>query len=241
VTDQRAWVTGNGCHIHRVLGGRSNSYLVSNGLGEFLLVDTGRKDKWASLVERMEDLGVTPAGLAGLVLTHVHFDHTENAAAIKQLYKVPIILHGTEEGFLKYGDNAPIAGTIFPTKIAIRLLAGWFSRHARYAPATVDYRAEECRDLTSLGFNAAILSTPGHTAGSISVVVDNEVALVGDAMFGVLRGSILPPFGVDLNQIVRSWGRLLDTGCSVFLPGHGAPRDRDLVQRVYERYKKKYL
>jgi hydroxyacylglutathione hydrolase len=111
----------------------------------------------------------------------------------------------------------------------------------RYAPAAADYLVEDRRDLTFLGFNAFILSTPGHTAGSMSVIVDNEVALVGDAMFGVFRGSILPPFGFDLNEMVESWGRLIGAGCTIFLPGHGTFRDKEVAQKAYERRRKKIL
>lgn len=236
---QAGWVTRNGCRVHQVLKGTANSYLVSNGHGLSLLVDTGRKSQLPALVEGMDDLGVSAATLAGLILTHAHYDHTGNAAAMKEKYGVRIIAHTTEADALISGKNAPIGGTIFPARVLIGILARSLSRRGAYAPVAADYVVEDHRDLAFLGFSVSILSTPGHTPGSMSVVVDDEVALVGDAMFGIFRGSILPPFGTDLSKMVESWGRLIDTGCGVFLPGHGTFRDRKLVMREYEKHRKK--
>jgi glyoxylase-like metal-dependent hydrolase (beta-lactamase superfamily II) len=46
----------------------------------------------------------------------------------------------------------------------------------------------------SAGFDAYLLNTPGHSPGSLSVFVGHEIAVVGDAMFGVAPRSVFPPF-----------------------------------------------
>jgi hydroxyacylglutathione hydrolase len=88
-----------------------------------------------------------------------------------------------------------------------------------------------------MGFNATILHTPGHTPGSMSLIVDGEIALVGDCMFGVFKGSAFPPFALDTRQMIESWGKLLDTGCRLFLPSHGTSDSRELVERDYNKRK----
>jgi hypothetical protein len=65
----------------------------------------------------------------------------------------------------------------------------------------------------------------------------NEIALVGDAMFGVFKGSVFPPFADDVNQMVASWKLLLATKCNTFLPSHGSTCSRDLLQKNYDRKK----
>ncbi|MBP1668661.1 MAG: Zn-dependent hydrolase, partial [Bacteroidetes bacterium] len=107
-----------------------------------------------------------------------------------------------------------------------------------YDPCKADLVIEERFDLNDLGFNAYILHTPGHTPGSISLIVDDEIALVGDCMFGVFRNSAFPPFALDSDQLIESWKKLLDTGCRLFLPSHGAQDSRNLVQWDYTRRKK---
>ncbi|MBN2339447.1 MAG: Zn-dependent hydrolase, partial [Acidobacteria bacterium] len=94
---------------------------------------------------------------------------------------------------------------------------------------------ESLHDLKDFGLNAYILHTPGHTSGSVSIIVEGEIALVGDAMFGILPGSVFPPFADDPGQLMASWGKLLDTGCSLFLPAHGSAIGRSLLQKEYHR------
>jgi glyoxylase-like metal-dependent hydrolase (beta-lactamase superfamily II) len=95
-------------------------------------------------------------------------------------------------------------------------------------------------ETNEFGFNAFVMHTPGHSPGSISVIIDNEIAIVGDAMFGVFRNSVFPPFADDLKQMVLSWGKLLETECTSFLPGHGTEKNRGLLQRQFEKYKARY-
>ena len=51
---------------------------------------------------------------------------------------------------------------------------------------------------------------------------------------------MIPPFAADEKLMVASWGNLLKTGCFVYLPAHGTARDREALERQYEKYKRKY-
>lgn len=77
-----------------------------------------------------------------------------------------------------------------------------------------------------------------HEEGSISVIIDNEIAIVGDTMFGVLFGSVFSPFADNVQSIIKSWKRLLDTNCKWFLPSHGTGNSRVLLQSQYHKSKK---
>jgi hypothetical protein len=66
--------------------------------------------------------------------------------------------------------------------------------------------------------------------GSISLIIDDEIAAVGDAMVGTLPGKIYPPFADDVPELIRSWEILLNTGCGTFLPAHGSAKRRQLVE-----------
>ncbi len=85
----------NHCTIYQVLNGRSNSFLISNQ-STSILVDTGRKNSWKTLTLQIDKL-LGKNNLSNLILTHTHFDHTENASKIKEKYDSKIILHGIEE------------------------------------------------------------------------------------------------------------------------------------------------
>jgi len=236
----KCWITKSDITIHRILWGWCNCYLVSNE-DRFLLVDAGRKKSWKSLDRGIQRLGVTRDSAISLIITHCHFDHAENAARFKKTYQASIIVHTSEGDCLKKGDNSPIRGTIFLTKVLIGMAARTkLLARLRYEPADYDLLVDEELALEPFGFPGFILHTPGHSPGSISVVIDNEVAIVGDAIFGVLRGSVFPPFAEDTVSMVESWKKLLDTGCGIYLPAHGWERSRHVVERQYEKYRKVY-
>jgi len=73
----------------------------------------------------------------------------------------------------------------------------------------------------------------------VSIIVDNEIAFTGDNMVGVFEGRIFPPFGDDIPGIIRIWKRMLDTGCLLFIPVHGSPKARSILQKHYNKIQQK--
>jgi glyoxylase-like metal-dependent hydrolase (beta-lactamase superfamily II) len=231
----KTWKTKAGLVVRQLLGGRSNVFLVT-GDGASILVDTSWNQAWKPLQSRLEGLGFDGSGtLAALVLTHTHFDHAANAARLHQRYHVPVIVHRCEAEYLQAGDSPlPLGTTVFTRWVTPRLTRG-VRRFFRYSPAAPDILVDETFDLRPLGIEADLLHTPGHSPGSISLIVGGEVALVGDAMYGVVPGSAFPPFAADARQLVESWASLLNTGCQVFLPSHGGAVTRPVVEQDYSQ------
>jgi glyoxylase-like metal-dependent hydrolase (beta-lactamase superfamily II) len=228
----RTWTTSGGIRIIRILSGRSNVFLVTNGTKN-ILVDTGCGFEWRLLKLRLNKL--TVYHLDCLILTHSHFDHAGNANRIWKAFKTPVIIHEKEAQYLASGKSPVPEGTFAWSKMMVKMLSGIGSSIGRYRSCRNDILAESVYDLNDFGFNAYIIHTPGHTAGSVSVIIDNEIAIVGDTMFGIFPGSAFPPFAEDPKQLINSWGSLLDTGCSLFLPSHGSPNTRVMVQKDYHR------
>jgi len=40
----------------------------------------------------------------------------------------------------------------------------------------------------------------------MSVIIDNEIALVGDTMFGVFKGFVFLPYAEDVKKVIHSLG-----------------------------------
>lgn len=230
----RRWETGDGHVIYRLMGGFGNVYALARG-EDMLLVDTGRTWVWMSLSRRIEGLG-RKAGPKALILTHSHFDHAENAARLKMFHQLKLIVHRSERHYLMAGDSPLPAGAIFPTRWIMRLAGRRAGPLFRYTGVPADIAVDERLDLKPFGVDAYVLHTPGHTRGSMSVIVADRIALVGDTLFGVFPGSVLPPYADDIPAMVRSWRRLLDTPCERFLPGHGREIRRELLERSYAHY-----
>ncbi len=227
----KKWQTTGGAIIYQIGQGRGNSYLVFDG-DNSVLVDTGLKGSRNDFKAKLDDL-LGGSDLSWLVLTHTHYDHVENAKWIKKHYNTQIILHQTEVNYLKQGCSPLPKGT--------NLLAGLvenigrkLTRLSEYDPVNPDILVDDEYQLTPRSY---LMHTPGHTEGSISLIVDDEVALVGDAMFGVFWWSIFPPFADNVPLMKKSWGELAKTRCKTYLPGHGTENTRELLIKQCKKYR----
>jgi hydroxyacylglutathione hydrolase len=226
----KTWTTKNGAIVTKILSGRSNVFLIS-GKNKRILVDTGPGRVWRTLDRRLTVLNIKT--LDYLVLTHVHFDHAGNAARIKNNYGASVIVNEYEADFLRKGRNSPTGESNPFTGLLAKLLMPAFSSVTFFHAVEPDILTGLSSSLDIAEANSSVIQTPGHTKGSQSVIVDNEIAVVGDTMFGVFPGSVFPPFALDVKEMVKSWGKLLDTKCSWFLPSHGSEDSFELVKNNY--------
>lgn len=227
----KKWSTDGECTVYQITKGRSNSYLIFDG-DESILVDTSHKGSRNDLKEKLDNL-LDGKGLSWMVLTHTHYDHVENAAIIKKQYNSRIVVHKDEAEYLKQGCSPIPYGTNFLTKLLVGV-GRIMNRLSHYESAKPDILVNDKYQLTP---HSHLLHTPGHTEGSMSLIVDEELALVGDAMFGVFNWSIFPPFADNVSNMINSWDTLIQTGCETYLPGHGTENSRKLVIGQYGKYK----
>ena len=229
----RTWTTSGGYVITRVLFGRSNVFLVSNGKSR-LLVDTGWSRDGKKLLKRLELTGRPDA----VIITHTHFDHAGNAGRVMERFNPTFIVQAQEKDFLESGDSPTPKGTMFLTRFLYNLGAErvpqWF--HVMGVPAGIVF--DEKYDLSAFGIKAYVLHTPGHSSGSSSIIIDNEIALVGDSLTGT-PGSLMSPWGDDPDEMIRSWKKLLNTGCHTFHPAHGVAVSRTRLEKEYREKSKK--
>ena len=74
------------------------------------------------------------------------------------------------------------------------------------------------------GIPGKVIYTPGHSWGSVSVLMDSGEAFVGDLAMNMLPMRLnpgLPVFGDDFQIIKKSWRKLLDMGAKTVYPAHG--------------------
>jgi glyoxylase-like metal-dependent hydrolase (beta-lactamase superfamily II) len=227
------WKTKKGTEIFQVLNRRGNSYLICSENGNSL-VDTGRISSYHQLKKNIHVLNIKPESIGLLILTHTHYDHCQNTCAIKEQTNCKIVVSEKESIYTERGFTPLPNGTFVLTRV-ISNLGKWIGqRKFGYKPFVADLLIADELDLKP--FSIKLISTPGHSPGSISVIVDDEMAIVGDALFGVFRKSVFPPFADDVDEMIVSWGRLMETGCNIFLPGHGLEIKRELLQTEYEKY-----
>jgi hydroxyacylglutathione hydrolase len=229
------WTTKTGTVVQQLLGGRSSVYLVSSDDAS-ILVDTSWKNARRRLTGILDNLGFLEGRLLdALLLTHTHFDHAENAAFIHQRYQPQLIVQSDESELLRAGQNPRLHGTVVWTRGLNPLMGDWVQPFVHYEPVEPDLVFDERLDLRPLGIDAEIVHTPGHSPGSASLIVSSEIALCGDAVYGMFPGAAFPPYGDDERLLVQSWKKLLDSGCRLYLPAHGRPITRAVLERDYEK------
>ena len=88
--------------------------------------------------------------------------------------------------------------------------------------------------LAGYGIPGKIIYTPGHSVGSVSVLLDSGDAFVGDlAMnaFPLRLSPGLPIFAEDMEKVKASWRRLLGDGAKTVYPAHGKPFAAELIRK----------
>lgn len=224
--------TTRGNEVIRLIGGRSNVYLIRHKTAGKIIVDSGVRTSRNRLMRALEKQGTLRASY--LILTHSHFDHVANAAFLREKMQADVLIQKEEAGFLRRGIMRIPLGTYALTRALVKLAN---AVHIRLSadPCFVDMEFDESLVLPKFT-GIELIHTPGHSPGSSSIIVDNEIALVGDTMVNATLFRVFPPFADDTDVLKQSWNRLLETGCTTFLPSHGKAITR---QEILDYMKKK--
>ena len=114
-----------------------------------------------------------------------------------------------------------------------------FFQHRRTAPCEPDLLIDETTNLEPFGVPGQIVSTPGHTPGSISLLLPSGDLLAGDLLLGgYLGGHVapaqpgLPYFLDDREQMRDSIRRILRLPLTRVYVGHGGPLEPEDVRRA---------
>ena len=85
-----------------------------------------------------------------------------------------------------------------------------------------------------------VIETPGHTPGSVSVVLDGGEAIVGDVLAGGYLGFKVMPrspryhlYAEDPGEVLRSIKKVLELSPTAVFTGHGGPLDPETVRRRF--------
>ena len=202
----------------------SNCYLLKNE-SNFILFDTGFKSKRKYIEKKLEDAGVTEENLKLIVLSHGDVDHADNALFFKKKYNTKIAMNKLDEIMVTKGDmtsnRKKNPDKISPFFRLIIFLSNLSFKKEKFDCLTPDLFVEDDYSLTDFGFDATIIETPGHSAGSISLLTETGDLLCGDLFYNLVKPTCL--MIDDIKKYNESLKKLEKLSINNIYPGHGKP------------------
>ena len=179
----------------------ANCYLIPSKDG-WVMIDTGLPDTFSQLLQLLNQNNISIYEINYLIITHFHPSHAGLTQNFKDL-GTNLLLHESQVNYftklnLVYKKN-PKANFKDITASNHIILNDYDSRNF----------------LLSIGIEGEILSTPGHSDDSISLIIDNDCAFTGD----------LPTYSMlevyeDI-VIEDSWDLIKQYHVKTIYPGHG--------------------
>ena len=217
--------------------GTCKTYLIE-GTGGIVLVDAGNRGCQKAFFNGLAKWGLSPDDVRLIVVTHVHFDHVGSLRAIRDACRCPVAVHESESSLLASGQVVIPPGVTRLTRAASSLGRAVGPRLFRFESVEPDILVQKSFDLTEFGLIGSLVSTPGHTEGSISLLLDDGRAFIGDVAVNPWPfdwGKIFPPFAEDAGRLLETWFQLLTSGARYFYPAHGQPFSARRLIRAYRK------
>jgi hydroxyacylglutathione hydrolase len=179
---------------------RQNCYIVSNEQNDAFIVDPGSQtEDIAALID------VNRWRIHAIINTHAHYDHIGAVAALKERYNIPFYLHSADVQLL---NRANLYRMLFESRDAIRI-------------PTITHDISTLPQVFKIGpFELSWIATPGHTEGSVCLLLENLLFSGDTLMHNALGRTDLP--GANRKQLIASVRKLMDLPRNTTVyAGHG--------------------
>jgi hydroxyacylglutathione hydrolase len=201
------WAERPGSHVYLIKGQTKN-----------VLIDTGLADQFPYLEDCLQEVGLAPADIHLIILTHEHFDHV---GACVHFYDTAVIsAHRLAANKIELQDE-------------FVMMNRFFDRTVEPFRADIWLEGDTVIDLGN--YRLHIIHTPGHCSGCLCVYEpDQQLLFTGDT---VLAGGVLSGIFVSgsISDYLNSLERLSNLRINELYPGHGrvstTPQD-DLKRAV---------
>ena len=216
--------------IIKIRVGMTNVYLLQSEFSFYILIDTSISNGRDKFIRQLSRYGISPSQIKIIIITHAHIDHTGCLAAIKELTGAKVIAHQEAATYIESGHSPlPVFSRSALNNIT-KKMQSQYPKLSKIEPIKVDIVIDEEYDLKEWGIQAKVIPTPGHTMGSVSVILEHGDSFVGDTLFNISPFTIMPPIVENRTRLYNSWERLINSDSEYYYPGHGnrIPRKRFL-------------
>ncbi len=203
-----------------------NAYLIPGA--KHVLVDPGPPGTAGELLEQLSRHRVSLGDIGLIVITHGHPDHFGTAAQLKEWTHALLAVHELDAEYVSFGTVPTIKpvsrlGTIFKSMLAIKPPA--------VEPDIMLHGGDKLGRYAGKG---RVIQTPGHTAGSISIMLPDGMCIVGDLLMRGIRARTpaMPWFAENASEARDSLQKIVSAGARTLLAAHGGPfQVEDLAHR----------
>ncbi len=187
-----AFISGNG---------GSNCFLLK-GKKEIALIDSSTLDNMGTLISCFEAIGIKPEEVTLIIHTHGHADHFGCDALFSN---AKIAMYENDAKSINAGNEDFACLQFFPgTELP-----------------KISFSLKDKQELDLGGMQLEVIYCPGHTNGSICLLLEpNKVLFSGDCLFVDGFGRTDLPSG-NAQKLVESLKKLQKTSFKALFPGHG--------------------
>lgn len=198
----------------------ANTYVIKDEIT--VLIDPGLEKYLGRRLEEMQEDGIDPKEVDLITITHLHPDHCDATASLKEVSGAKVALHQSQVEYLD-----------IMTEETSRFLGIGIAKKF-----TADFVFEERIENTEL----KILHTPGHSPESICLYAsDKKILICGDLVFEKGIGRTDLPLG-NTEELKNSINAVSALDTELLLPGHGAVIEgRGNIERNYEFVREFYF
>jgi len=209
--------------------GFTSAFLLEGS--RYVLVDSGTPGSAAIILTELSKRGIEPEQVSLIIITHGHWGHSGDLELLKEKTKAPVAAHADEAEALRRGADLHLK----PAGLSGRLVKLFAKEKKRCRPVEIDVLVHKEFDLKPYGLKGKIISTPGHTPGSLSVILAGGEAIIGDLLTGGFirrQKPRYPFFAHDLKRLERSIKMILKLKPTILYTSRGGPLKPEDVARL---------
>lgn len=183
----------------------ASAYLLTGS--EPILIDCGSSEGYPALKRNLLELGVQPQDIKKVIATHGHWDHVAGFAQLAEESHAELWIHENDREQVEQGDYDRTAAFLY----------------GKPFPAVQVHRTLNEGEILQVGrFSLEVIHTPGHSPGSVSLLLTDgkhRVLIAGDTMWGGYH----PRVGSDMAAWEHSLDKLLTYDFDTMTFGHLPP------------------
>lgn len=176
-------------------------------------------------------MGYKAGQVSLIILTHANFDHYGSIKELKDITGAKIAVHKNDSQYLIQGKSAEVT-PISPMGKFVMLITNNRSQKKKQG-IKPDILIKDEMDFNRFGVKGKVISTPGHTEGSISILLDGGECIIGDMLGSTFGRLNYGSFCNDINMLKESIIKIKDSNAKIVYLSHGGACTIDKIRKAF--------